>query len=87
MEARAARLRLESMDLLVSMEYEVSDTVAEGYVIRMDPEPYSELVENDIVTLVISLGPEERYTTVPDLTDMTESEAERALEIQKSGAG
>ena len=81
-EARAARLRLESMDLLVSMEYEVSDTVAEGYVIRMDPEPYSELVENDIVTLVISLGPEERYTTVPDLTDMTESEAERALEIK-----
>ncbi len=81
-EARAARLRLESMKLLVSMEYEVSDTVAEGYVISMDPAPYSELVEDDIVTLVISLGPEERFTRVPDLYDMTESEAERALEIK-----
>ncbi len=82
-EARAAKLRLESLKLLVSMEYEVSDTVAEGYVIRMSPDPYSELVEDDIVTLVVSLGPEERFTTVPNLIDMTESEAERALEIKK----
>lgn len=81
-EARAAKLKLESLGLLVSMEYELSDTVAEGYVIRMDPEPYSELVEDDIVTLVISMGPEERYATVPDLTDMTEDEAERALELK-----
>ena len=81
-EARAAKLRLESLNLLVSMEYEVSDTVAEGYVIRMDPEPYTELVEDEIVTLVVSLGPEERFTTVPNLIDMTESEAERALEIK-----
>ncbi len=81
-EARAAKLKLESLGLLVSMEYELSDTVAEGYVIRMDPEPYSELVEDDIVTLVISMGPEERYATVPDLTGMTEEEAERALELK-----
>lgn len=82
-EARAAKLKLESQGFLVSMDYELSDTVAEGYVISMDPQPYSELVEDDIVTLVVSMGPEERYATVPDLTDMTESEAERALELKK----
>ncbi|MBE6936322.1 MAG: PASTA domain-containing protein, partial [Ruminococcaceae bacterium] len=81
-ESRAAKLKLESLGLLVSMEYEISDTVAEGYVISMDPAPYTELVEDDIVKLVVSLGPEERYATVPELTGMTEEEAERALELQ-----
>ena len=52
-------------------------------MIRMEPEASTELVENDIVTLYISQGPEERYTTVPELTGMTETEAERALELKK----
>ncbi len=61
-------------------EYEHSDTVTKNYVIRTDPEEGDAIAEDDTVTLVISLGPDVKTTTMISLLNKTESEARTMLE-------
>ena len=59
-------------------EYENSDTVAEGTVIRQSPESGASVAGGTKVTIVVSQG--RQSVAVPDLKNMTESEARKALE-------
>ena len=59
-------------------EYENSDTVAEGTVIRQSPESGASVANGTKVTIVVSQG--RQSVAVPDLKNMTESEARKALE-------
>ncbi len=54
-----AIFRLEDQGLEVQIENEHSDVVAEGFVISQDPEAGTQVPVGTIVTIVVSLGPEE----------------------------
>jgi len=74
---RDATAELNDLGLRVSVNEEFSDNVAEGDVIRTDPEAGVEVRSGDVILLVVSLGPEP--VTVPDLSGMTEQQATNAL--------
>lgn len=59
-------------------EYENSDTVAEGTVIRQSPESGASVAGGTKVTIVVSQG--RQSVAVPGLKNMTESQARKALE-------
>ncbi len=59
-------------------EYENSDTVAEGTVIRQSPESGASVAGGTKVTIVVSQG--RQSVAVPNLKNMTESGARKALE-------
>ncbi len=59
-------------------EYENSETVAEGTVIRQSPESGALVESGTKVTIVVSQG--RQSVTVPDLKNKTEAEARKALE-------
>lgn len=59
-------------------EYENSDTVAEGTVIRQSPESGASVAGGTKVTIVVSQG--RQSVAVPGLKNMTESKARKALE-------
>lgn len=59
-------------------EYENSDTVAEGTVIRQSPESGASVANGTKVTIVVSQG--RQSVAVPNLKNMKESEARKALE-------
>lgn len=76
---REAETILESYDLKKGeITYESSD-LPEGYVVRQDPEPGTEIEVGTKVNLVVSQG-EETGVEVPDLRNRTQSEAEKLLE-------
>ena len=65
---------------LGSITQEYSDKVAEGMVSDQDPDPNSSAPEGTKINLVVSKGEEPAKTvTVPDLKNMTVSEAEAEL--------
>ncbi|MBE6464421.1 MAG: Stk1 family PASTA domain-containing Ser/Thr kinase [Eggerthellaceae bacterium] len=55
-----------------------SETIAEGYVISQDPSGNSNAPKSKKINLVVSMGPGK--VEVPDLTNMTATEAQAALE-------
>lgn len=69
---------LQDAKLDYNREYENSDTVAEGTVIRQDPQSGTEAQAGTKVTIIVSQG--RRSVTVPELKDKTEEEARKALE-------
>ena len=69
---------LQDAGLDYNREYESSDKVPEGTVIRQTPESGTMVSEGTKVTIVVSQGKES--VTVPDLKNHTESEARKALE-------
>ena len=69
---------LQDAGLDYNREYESSDQVPEGTVIRQSPESGTMALEGTKVTIVVSQGKES--VTVPDLKNHTESEARKALE-------
>ncbi|MEX0592919.1 MAG: PASTA domain-containing protein, partial [Nitriliruptoraceae bacterium] len=71
-----AIFRLEDQGLEVEIEREHSSVVSEGFVIRQDPEAGTEVRPGTIVTIVVSLGPEE-----------TEEEAEEEAETPPPSNG
>jgi len=79
-EYRYAHLQLSNMDLLYKLNYELSEDVAEGNVIRTEPAALSDVKSGDLIMLYVSLGKEYVSTLVPDLFGATESEAQRLLE-------
>ena len=69
---------LQDAGLDYNREYESSDTVPEGTVIRQTLESGQMAMEGTKVTIVVSQGKES--VTVPDLVNKTEEEARQALE-------
>jgi serine/threonine-protein kinase len=59
--------------------YEFSDTVTKDSIIRQSPESGAQAEKNSKIDLVISKGPQFKYTTVPDLTGRSLAEAETLL--------
>ena len=53
--------------------YEKSETVEQNFVIRMEPEAGTEVIQNTPITLYVSSGRE--LLTVPNLTGLTEQDA------------
>ena len=75
----ALQLLQDEMGLVVLQEYETSDTVNEGYVIRYTPMEGTLLEAGDEVTIVISQGPEVKMATVPTVEGLTLEEATETL--------
>lgn len=68
---------LRNVKLQNSFTEEYSDTVAEGLVISQSPGHDTEVDEDTVVNLVISLGPE--TVSVPSVTNLIQSEASTIL--------
>ena len=77
MSERDAIAQLTELGLKFSVNDEFSDEEAFGDVIRTDPEAGTEVLSGDTILLVVSKGPEP--VEVPNLFDLTESEAQIVL--------
>ena len=76
---------LEDAGLDYSREYESSDTVPEGTVIRQSPDSGTMVAANTKVTIVVSQG--KKSVTVPDLRKKTEAQARQLLKDAGLTAG
>lgn len=76
---------LQDAGLDYNREYENSDKVPEGTVIRQNPDSGTMAMEGTKVTIVVSQGKES--VTVPDLKNHTEEEARKALEDARLQVG
>ena len=65
--------QLSAQELLVLRVYERSETVEQGFVVRMEPDAGTEVIQNTPITLYVSSGRE--LITVPNLTGLTEEDA------------
>lgn len=74
---RDATSQLNQLGLLVTGNDEFDATVPAGEVIRTEPPAGTEVESGDTILLIVSLGPPP--VSVPDLTNMTETEATNAL--------
>jgi serine/threonine-protein kinase len=73
-----AKAQLEAQKLVVSEQFEPSATVESGLVIRTDPPAGTKVADGTLVILFVSSG--KTQVSVPDLSGMTEAEAQTALE-------
>ncbi|MCX8528985.1 MAG: Stk1 family PASTA domain-containing Ser/Thr kinase [Rhodoluna sp.] len=73
-----AKAKLATQNLVVSEQFEVSDTVNPDAVIRTDPPAGTKVADGTMVTLYVSSG--KTQATVPNVAGMTEAEAKLALE-------
>lgn len=81
-----ANTALRNMKLLMDFTQAYSDTVAEGRVISQSPSADSEVEEDTVVSLVISLGPESTTVTVPNVVEKLQSDAITILRDAGLGA-
>ena len=78
-QRQALTLLQDEMGLVVNQEYEASDTVTEGFVMRYTPIEGTLCNPGDEVTIVISLGPDVEKTTVPLVEGLTLDAAQQLL--------
>ncbi|MBR3848192.1 MAG: Stk1 family PASTA domain-containing Ser/Thr kinase [Oscillospiraceae bacterium] len=76
MSEEQAKMVLERDGLSYKVESENSEEVATGNVIKTEPAIGSEVSKEDVITIYVSLGKENR---VPNILGMTEEEAVAAL--------
>lgn len=74
-----AEAQIKALGLTTAIEQEYSDTVAVGKVISVDPEEGTEMNAGDTVTLVVSLGEENKKVTVPNVVGKEEAAAKKTL--------
>lgn len=79
LEHIVVELELKALNLISTTQYESSDTVIEGYVIRTDPPAGGTVSPGDTVTLYVSSGQDVKYTVVPNFMGMTEAKAYKSL--------
>lgn len=80
-----AQKELEKVKLVVESATAYNDSVEEGKVISTSPAAGTTAKEGDKVTMTVSLGAEK--ATVPDLTGMSQSDANAALSSAGLGTG
>lgn len=71
---------LEAQGFHTSKEYEYSDSVTEGNVIKTNPAAGSEAVKGETIVVYISKGVEDTTVEVPNLLGLTKSQAKKELE-------
>ena len=59
--------------------YEYSDDVPKGQIISQSPKKDTEISSGDKVTVVVSKGPEVKYTTVPNVRGLSSDKAKTTL--------
>jgi serine/threonine-protein kinase len=82
LEVREAERKLDDANIKYDIQYEFSD-VAKDFVTKTDPAEGEKIEPGSTVIVYVSKGPEIKKTRVPNLLNMTESEAKKAL----AGAG
>ena len=88
MEYREAYLKLSGMGLKVATPtYEPSDDVAKDHVISYNPPEGAKLSPGDEVQLVVSSGPQEKTTMVPNLETLTEEKAQSDIRLSNLTVG
>lgn len=77
-----AKLALEALDLGLKVEVEgqYDDDITKDYVIKQIPLANEKLEQGDTVYLTYSLGPEEKYTIVPEVTGVSQTTASKRLD-------
>lgn len=63
-----------------SVDYDYSDTVEQGYVIRQSPSGNSSAKASDTISIVVSRGKESKLVTVPNVVNMSETQARQTLD-------
>ncbi|MBQ3529011.1 MAG: Stk1 family PASTA domain-containing Ser/Thr kinase [Oscillospiraceae bacterium] len=76
-------LKGQLLNLEVVLEYEYSDTVTEGHIIRTDPTEGTTLKESQKVTLWVSKGKKVQLGAMPNVVGETKDDALKTLELQK----
>ena len=71
------------MDLLIAVETEYNEAVANGKVIRTDPAAEDELTEGQKITIYVSKGREIKTAIMPELVGEQQDTAQRVLSAQK----
>ncbi len=75
----AARSELENLGFVPTISHEPSDDVPKDLVTRTDPAPYTKVPYGSEVTIYLSVGPTSNDTKVPDMLNMSQADAEKAL--------
>lgn len=74
---------LRNNNLKVDYSYKNSDTIQKGQVIEQNPLPDTEVTEDTIIYLIISDGPQIKWTRVPLLIGKPLEEAEKLITESK----
>ncbi len=77
--SREALLELKNESVKVEVSGEYSDIFSEGYVISTEPSAGESFAESETIKLVVSLGKERKYASVPDVCGLTEVKAAEIL--------
>lgn len=79
-----AKTILASMNLKISsVTEEYSDTVPKGQIISQNPEYDTLISEDEVITVVISLGPKIKFVTVPSVVGLLSDEAQNTITSNK----
>ena len=75
-----AEAAIKALGLETSIQQQYSDTVAIGKVISVDPQEGTTLSAGQTVTLVVSLGEENKQVAVPNVYNVDENTARQTLQ-------
>ena len=75
MQYQQAQAQLENDGLVVSLEFDYSDSVGSDKVISTSPKAGSQVAKGDTITITASKGKETKTTTVPNLLDQNIDDA------------
>lgn len=79
-DLNTAKTKLKSLNLKISGTTEqYSSNVAKGQIISQNPAPDTIISQDEVITLVVSLGPEIKFVTVPSVVGRLSGEAESTL--------
>lgn len=84
---RNAEIDLENKGLKIGLPEFITSNIASGYVVRQEPEAFTEVPEGTEVRLFISKGPEETSTVVGQYTGIIESIALEMIKNDKLEIG
>jgi serine/threonine-protein kinase len=87
-DINSAKAMIENYGLVLgNVVNEFSESSASGIVISQDPGEDSSVEKGDKVNLVVSKGPEVKWSTVPDLNTLSLNEAEILLQSENLKLG
>lgn len=82
----AAKIKIETAELVYKEEYEYHDTIPSGDIIRQEPKVNTEVEKGSTVTVFVSMGPasgDSGLVKVPKVIGYTEENARKALDAVK----
>ncbi len=74
-----AKATLDEMGIGYQIQYEKHGIIEKGLVIRTDPKRNDHITEDTVITITVSDGREDMLVTVPKLTNISRTEAEKQL--------